>query len=507
MAWIAPVPWLLLVGRDRLPGRRPYLALWLAGCLFWLGSVHWLRLPHPATSIGWVALSCYLGVYLPVFIGLARVAVHRLGVPVVLAAPILWTGLEYAQAHLLTGFSMASLGHTQYRWLSLIQVADLAGAYAVGFVVMLIAACLARIWQPGKRRLSLWALVPAAAVLCAAVGYGQWRLSQPQVMPGPKIALIQGSVDTELKHDPARQALVYKHYFELSQQAVRQHPDLDLVVWPETMYRDTLYLYSADAPPPQDWRGSPEQFLQFVAERRAKIESQALLLDSPLLLGIDTVHFGNGEIARYNSALFVDRHGIGPRYDKMHRVMFGEYVPFAKRFPWLYQLTPLGGGLDAGTETPVFQVGRARLAANICFESTVPHLIRGQVAGLRRQGTEPDVLVNLTNDGWFWGSSELELHLMCGVFRAVECRKPFLIAANTGFSAWIDSEGRIRKRGPRRDSDVIIVDGLKLDSRKSPYTRLGDWPAGLCLLASVGVAMVGVRGRRAAGERGSGFQS
>jgi len=76
------------------------------------------------------------------------------------------------------------------------------------------------------------------------------------------------------------------------------------------------------------------------------------------------------------------------------------------------------------------------------------HVIRSQINTLAAEGKEPDVLVNLTNDGWFWGSSELDLHLACGVFRAVECRKPFLIAANTGFSAWIDSDGRIQQQGP-----------------------------------------------------------
>ena len=84
-----------------------------------------------------------------------------------------------------------------------------------------------------------------------------------------------------------------------------------------------------------------------------------------------------------------------------------------------------------------------RIAPNICYETVLSHVIRGQVNALTAEGREPDVLINLTNDGWFWGSSELDMHLACGVFRAVECRKPLLIAANTGFSAWIDGDGRI----------------------------------------------------------------
>ena len=101
------------------------------------------------------------------------------------------------------------------------------------------------------------------------------------------------------------------------------------------------------------------------------------------------------------------------------------------------------------------------------------------------------MLVNLTNDGWFWGSSELDMHLACGVFRAVECRKPFLIAANTGFSAWIDANGQIVKRGPRRATGIVVAETL-LDSRRSWYLDHGDWPAGLCLAGCVGLAIAGL---------------
>jgi apolipoprotein N-acyltransferase len=111
LGWLAPVPWLLLILRDALSGCRPYRMLYVAGLAFWLMSIHWLRLPHPAVYLGWLALSAYLAIYLPVFVGLSRVAVHRLRVPLWLAAPVVWTGLELARAHLLTGFLMASLAH------------------------------------------------------------------------------------------------------------------------------------------------------------------------------------------------------------------------------------------------------------------------------------------------------------------------------------------------------------------------------------------------------------
>jgi apolipoprotein N-acyltransferase len=82
------------------------------------------------------------------------------------------------------------------------------------------------------------------------------------------------------------------------------------------------------------------------------------------------------------------------------------------------------------------------------------------------------------------------MHLACAVFRAVENRKPFLIAANTGFSAVIDSNGRIVQQGPRRET-AVLVERVGLDSRQSNYVAQGDWPAALCLLATCGVAVAG----------------
>jgi apolipoprotein N-acyltransferase len=501
LAWIAPVFWLLIVGRGELAGRRPYLVLWLAGFTFWFAVLHWLRLPHPVTILGWLALSIYLAFYLPTFVAICRVAVHRLGVPLMLAAPVTWTGLELAQSHLLTGFNMASLAHSQWRWLPLVQIADLGGGYAVTFLVMFVAACLATMLlgplgfraRGGAR---LWPLLPAGAALGAALAYGCWRLDHRAGKTGPTIGLIQGSIDTELKFDPVKQREVHPHYFGLSLQALQKAPDLDLIVWPETMFRDSLLSCTDDAVLPPTWPVSLDQFRDEVAWRRRQIARQALELETPVLLGIDYVHVTSKGLDRFNSALFVDRQGhIGPRYDKMHPVLFGEYVPFAKQFEWLASVSPIGAGIDWGTAVPVFEVAGARLAANICYESAMPHVIRRQVTRLREEGKEPDVLVNLTNDGWFRGSSELDLHLTCAVFRAIECRKPFLIAANTGFSAWIDSDGRILQQGPRRAADVIIARPV-LDGRRSPYLACGDWPAGICLLSASCVGLFGLWDKR-----------
>jgi len=501
LAWIAPIWWVGLIRREALPGRRPYLALWLVGFLFWLAALYWLCLPHWATSFGWLALGFYQAFYLPVFIGLSRVAVHKCRVPAILAAPVVWTGLELARGHLLTGFTMASLGHTQYRWLELIQISDLVGAYGVSFVVMFGAACLGQMIPREGRRPVLWPLVPLGAMLAAVLAYGQWRMAVQSPAPQARIALIQGSIDIQLKSDESMRPYIFSHYRDLSREAVREAAaegrKPDLVVWPETMFRDTLLAHDEDVQPPDGWEHSREDFLRLLAreevKRRSGMAAVAAELDTALLLGVDTLSLGRDGAEVFNSAAYVGRSGeLLGRYDKIHLVMFGEYVPFARWLPWLQRLTPLPNSLEAGKQPEAFEVGPLRIAPSICFETVLPHVIRRQVNLLVRQEREPHVLVNLTNDGWFWGSSELDMHLICGVFRAVECRKPLLIAANTGFSAWIDGDGRIRARGPRRATGMILAD-VAPDPRRSLYLRQGDWFAGGCLAGCMILCAAGFR--------------
>lgn len=504
LGWIAPLWWVRLIRQTQLEGRHPYRALWLAGFAFWMAALHWLRLPHWATSFGWVALAAYLGCYLPVFVGLGRIAVHQLRVSVVLAAPILWAGLELARAHLLTGFTMGALGHTQYRWIGLIQVSDVAGAYGVDFVVMFGAACLGRMLPCAPARWTAWPLAPLALLLGVVLGYGAMRTNVLPPEPTARIALIQGSIDIELKYDPAMRDHIHEHYRQLSRQAVAEYGKVDLVVWPETMFRDTLVVFDSDSRMPDSWRrqmprlrgysdGDFRALLRDAAARsRLAMAALARELGSALLLGVDTQAFATDGIRFYNSAVLVREDGhLAGRYDKMHRVLFGEYVPFAERFPWLQRFTPLPISLTAGQSPAAFTVGNLRLAPNICYETVLPHVVRRQVRELADRGEEPNVLVNLTNDGWFWGSSELDMHLVCAVFRAVECRKPLLIAANTGFSAWIDPSGRILARGPRRATGTILA-LVGPDPRRSWYALHGDWFAGGCLGIALGIAGAGL---------------
>lgn len=490
LAWLAATPWIFLIDKPAIQGRRPYWTLAAVGFAFWLATLYWLSLPFWALWFGWIAMAGYLGIYLPLFVAISRVAVHRLRVPVWVGAPIVWVGLELARAHMLTGFTMGQLSHSQYRQIPLIQIADLGGAFALDFVMLFFAAGVARLVPMAHRPRSFVPMASAVGLLAAVLGYGFLRMSQREETPGANVAIIQGSIDLKVKDDPNRVGDIMRQYFDLSLRAVREYPKIDLLVWPETMFRSTLFVYDSDAAAPADYPGSDEEYRSLLAACAAKttreLASRAERLNVPLLLGIDTYRVTRERSYCYNSALLTDRSGKPlDRYDKQHPVMFGEYIPFSEYFPWIHDYLPVALVLDAGQEAKSLPAGACRFSPSICFESVLSHRIRDLV---NQAEPKPNALVNLTNDGWFEGSSELDLHLACGVFRAVECRMPLVIAANTGFSAHVDAEGRIHCQGPRRNTGTLLAE-VKVDARTSPYLRYGDWSAGLCLIATVLVAI------------------
>ncbi|MDX1944075.1 MAG: apolipoprotein N-acyltransferase [Pirellulaceae bacterium] len=520
LAWIAPLPWLVLVQLPALPGRRPYVSIWLAGLLFWLLILQGIRLAHPLLIGGWIALSLYLSFYVPIFVGLARVAVQRLRIPLVFAAPVVWVGLELIRGHLFTGFSLSLLAATQVRWPLVLQIADLGGAYGVSFVMMLVTACLAKLifelWkQEGTSSAGRWwPLAVAVLVLGATLLYGKQRLGEVLYTDGRpplRVALIQGALDTVFEMSPERIEQTLAHYRDLTDQARRQTERLDLIVWPESALVVAEWLPDEPLVPPPDAEISADELRRRIAEGNETFElvlqglmarANALPSGQPqstptlVLAGTTTLRFGAERPRNFNTALLAGANGqVLGRYHKMHAVMFGEYVPLADRIPLLAAATPLGSGMSVGTAPVAFDVAGHRLAPSICFESVVPHLIRRQVVELEREGQRVDALVNITNDGWFWGSAILDHHLACAVLRAVENRKPLVVAANTGISAWIDGNGRVVEQAPRREARVIVAD-LRPDGRESPYHLIGDVPANLCGLACVLLAFVG--GRRSA---------
>jgi apolipoprotein N-acyltransferase len=291
-----------------------------------------------------------------------------------------------------------------------------------------------------------------------------------------------------------------------------------LIVWPETMWRwglveidpaeilDEPVVERVLGPAPAD-ADAAERADRQARCRRALAEERfealavfARRYAAPWLVGLDKQAIAPGETRHFNCGLFLDADGRPLAcYAKLHPVMFGEYIPLADRFPVLYRLSPLPAGLTAGRELVAVEIARRRVAVNICYETALPDAVRTLVNGLDAGHGPPDVLVNLTNDGWFWGSSELDMHLVAAIFRAVEVRTPIAIAANTGFSAAIDGCGRLLERGPRRAAATLAA-RLHPDGRRSPWRVTGTLPTAACVAVAAAVTLAAARERLSRGR-------
>ena len=517
LGWLAPCPWLWLAMRPSLAGRRPYLQIWLAGMVYWLLALHWIRLAHPATCIGLVFLAGYLAIYLPLFIALVRRIARQHHLPIWMNAPLVWVGLEYVQGYLLGGFLMGTLGQTQVNQTALIQISDLGGAYMVSLLVMLVASCsveivtvkIATAWIPAEVRPPKWKAIAAGVLLVASLagtlGYGQHQLAQadsPANDTAPqerRIALVQGNFRAVWTSDPGRDKRVMDSYLQLSRQAVdqanRQGRPIDLMVWPEGMFRSPLFTYDEGFDLPEPSKITPKQLAQY---GRSDLAAMVRQLGTPILVGLDRRHaFPTTKSITslrdyyhlYNSAAAVDRSGeLLGTYDKRHLVMFGEYVPGGSWWPGIYQFFPVAG-LTPGQQPRAFEIEGVRYMPTICYETVLPHAVRGQVAKLAAAGERPDVLVNMTNDSWFNDSSELQMHLTCSRFRAIECRTPMVVAANGGLSAHIDRYGRVQAVSEPMAEQCLLVD-VSPGGGSSLYLRLGDFLAGGCLIATALLAMI-----------------
>lgn len=488
--------------------------MWACGAVYWLISIQGVRLAHWSTHFGWLALGFYLGIYIPLFLLGTNWLQRGLKLPIPIAAAISWTGGELIRAYGLSGFSVVMIAQSQLNWLPFVQIADLQGAYLISFVMVFMSGCgyllIIRIMAHTRGAPICGTMagyyLPAlgiAVVLTAVLSYGHHRIDQLQTADEPLVtlALMQGATDTQfdLSMEESTRQLQQQldSYLKRSAAAVAKH-DVDVVVWPESAFS-----YYADYIGDQEITAVPQnlpfrhdfdtdQFRHHVDLQRRSFSSlieQTLQiigggnreLPISLMVGCETDEIRDDRIHRYNAALSISSDGqVKQRYFKNHLVMFGEYIPGGSWFPWLYNLIPNVQNMDAGTEHTVFEVNGVRFAPSICFESTVPHLIRGSVLQMAEQSKMPDVLINFTNDGWFWGSEILDHHFRCNVLRAIEMRKPVLVSANTGISTWVDHIGNVRAKAGKRVEDVIIAQVGK-SKTESIYLKYGDILAWMCL--------------------------
>lgn len=544
LAWIALVPLSQLLRIKSLPPRA-YLVTWSMAFVWAVCTLQWMRLGHPAMFLALVALAFYVAMYVPAFVWFGRRCV-AMRMPAWLAVPIVWTALEYVRSWMITGFAWYFLGHSQYRWSSLIQVCDLAGVYAVTFAIALVTGAIAvnipPAWLqrlklsvdtentvPSVFRIQWIPVITAAAVLIGLVGYGLVRRTPTEQFPaGPVFALIQGNFTPDMKQDEAEDTTRYRLHDSLTREAVLLQPDF--IVWPETMFPTPMRSVAAGVTDKQILEQLPRQLLQsygsdtdpLIQNWRAedvqkRLQMHAQASGAALVIGVESVVAEKDRLKVYNSAAFARPDlGYSGRYDKIHRVVFGEYIPLKSIFPWLHKLTPFGStfGIDEGESVRMFEYGGHRIAPLICFEDTVSDLVREIAAQRDEAGNGCDVLVNLTNDAWFHGSSELDQHLIAAAFRCVETRMPMVRCVNGGISAFIDGNGQIRDpaeihvmkepfdglqvqlepvaglRDPatghwRRQFSGIIFGQAPLDPRESLYVEHGDWFAAICLALSL----------------------
>lgn len=479
MAWVAFVP--LFKALEGKPSWSRFRLGYLAGVPCSLGVFYWVT--HSMRYYGGLntvtsfsilfLLVFYLAFYFGVFSWLW--GLYPKGFLSLFWAPSVWVGLEFIRAHFLTGFPWALLGYSQYNYLPVIQIAEISGVYGISFLIVLVNQTFYRLFwseSPSLKWSSKWKEACFTLVLFALVlGYGYYSLSsqkeKDQQVPALSVAVIQGNIDQSLKWVPAYQAETIRIYQTLSLKELPSKPEL--IIWPET----AVPFYFLD-----ENRFTP---LLFKLSR----EGQTHLLFGSPAFGLE-----KGEIRYYNRAYLLSPEGRIHFYDKVHLVPFGEYVPLKRFLPFVGKMVQAIGDFSPGKGSYGLPYPKGKIGVLICFETIFPELSRA----FKQDGCL--ILVNMTNDAWFGKTSAPYQHLSMLVFRAVENRVWIARAANTGFSAVIDSSGRIVQRIPLFQTGGISAN-IPLRGEKTFYTNHGDWMIIFCgLIFLTGLIRAGLKKRK-----------
>jgi apolipoprotein N-acyltransferase len=506
LAWVALVPFICAVASD-MPARRLLIWSYVISIVYWLANTSWLM---NVTAGGWLAMAPYFALYWPATAFALRLANYR-GVPLWLSVPILITGAEALQGWVFTGFPWRFLAHSQYANPRIIQIADIFGAAGVTFLVAFVNGLVAAVVIDVKNRRSfapkdLGRLTAALAVVAAAMAYGNYRIgeSSQTISLGPVVAAVQPNVPQRVKESGKAGQAILDDMLKDSEQALSAHPAL--IVWPETMVMAYLNQDLLSCLP-QDHE--MRRFNKAIEDFSAR--GVYVLAGAPAAMPV----IRDGSLApgdKFNSAfLYLPDGKQSPlRYDKMHLVPFGEFVPFRRSIPPLYRLlmrlTPydyeytLTPG-ESLTRFPIRAMDRDfHFGVLICYEDTTPEVARNLVYA--KDGTKAiDWLVNISNDGWFVRetskgvvpTAELSQHTAICVFRAVENRVSIVRSVNTGISTMIDPVGRIRNNpqagtlSPRTfDRQGVsgwFADRITIDSRRSFFGSHGRWLDFCCGIA------------------------
>lgn len=520
LAWIALVPFVLAC-HPQTPGKVLFFIAYLVSLASWLGNLYWLI---PITGPGYACFAAFQALYWPL-LALGVRSLRRGNWPMALAVPILFVGAESIQSFLFTGFSWYFLAHSQYQHLPLIQIADLFGTFGISALIAAVNGVAAdAIVAIGRKRFfnkRLW--ISGALIwllLAASILYGNHQLKQidanRQISSYCSAASVQTNVPTAVKEETDNAGAILDNLFLLSDQCIQA--GAKFIVWPETMVLTVLNPgyreYFLDKP-----ESEPVLFNRLIAEYAKK--NQCYVLVGAHGADVGVVRGELGVVDRYNSAYLYLPTGKQShlRYDKIHLVPFGEYIPFKKSFPPLYQLfmqlSPYDYdyNLTPGESFTLFPIKlnntEYHFGVLICYEDTDPAISRKMV--FQDHVKAADWLVNMSNDGWYVHfkdktvvpSVELPQRTAISVFRCIENRISILRSVNTGISCLIEPDGRLRNQFqagslPENVMDRQGVEGWFMDhipriKTITFYTRNGDWidklPAGMLILTTIVIVL------------------
>jgi apolipoprotein N-acyltransferase len=486
VAWVALVPLLVALAGAKSASHGFRLG-YLTGAVSSLGLVYWtslvvvqyggLSMPLGIAVMGLLCLA--LALFPCLFGAVVAFWARTWGPRALLVAPLAWVATEILRAHTLFNFAWCLLGYSQHAQLPVIQIARFGAVYAVSFVVASSSAVIAYAIVQPRRGPRLRALLAGALLVAAVVADGLWRLRAPIPESGRlTIGLVQASILQEDKWDPDEAYVNLGRHVALTREAAGR--GARFVVWPES---SLPWLYDRNP------------------AIAAELQRLTRELGVHLLFGNDDREDGVPDRRRriwVGAKLLTPEGIIAFRYHKLRLVPFGEYVPIESVLTlggrYSARMVDAVGAFTPGTEYAVGEVDGRRFGVSICYEAIFPDLLREfTVRGA-------DLLVNITNDGWYGRTSAPHQHFAMAVFRAVENGKYLVRAANTGFTAVVDTHGRIVARTELFEQtalvrDVPFVGGITF------YARHGDVFAWGCLGAAV--ALCGAAATRRVSRRSS----
>ena len=509
LSWVAFAPLIVALLRARPVGAleidgsvnlqaaspgQAFLLAYASGIFWYAGTCYWIYdtmhehggLSVPAAALALFLFCLYLGLYHGLFgllLGLT-VGPRRDNRLALISVPFLWVGTELARTR-VTGFPWDLLGTAQVDNISLSRITTWTGVYGVSFEIMLVnVAVAAAFLVPRKKRATLlMAALAAAAVLQAG------RLVDAPAIPADRMALLVQEnipVDENWTRDTFERTL--RELTDISVKAAASsssssravesaHRKADLIVWPES---------------PAPFFANDPLFREPVSEMARQTRSWVV---TGTIGSTPAKQVGIPAAEVFNSAALVSPTGDWTaRYDKVHLVPFGEYLPFPKLFAFAGGLTKEVGEFQAGESRAPLDAGSERLGTFICYESVFPDEVR-QFADNGAQ-----VFVNISNDGWYGDSGAYAQHLNQTRMRAIENDRWVLSATDTGVTASIDPYGRTVARLPRKERGALLAP-YALTSVTTFYTRHGDWFAYLCAIISAVALLTRFRLSAQAGKK------